>query len=214
MALGQLLQPMFDTVDSANWTVRRRRRRGSLEADDGAGDRQEDRRAGGIGLANRSSARCCGCRRRATAGRETWKDQAMTAGLIAAAVRLADIIAQENAALRAIDLARAGMLRRQAGRDRALRAAQQAGLVGRRGECGPWPRALQAPMAPENRLLLERAIAVQGRVIGTSPGHPDAARPRPAYGAKAAEPRRPRWRRGPVRPRLTRAWVVARIRPP
>lgn len=117
----------------------------------------------------------------------------MTAGLIAAAVRLADIIAQENQALRAMDLARAGMLlaAKQDATERFV-AAQQAGLVeADSGEMRALAARLQA-VAAENRLLLERAIAVQGRVIGivARAGRMALARAAPRYGAKGrlAEP--------------------------
>ena len=53
-------------------------------------------------------------------------------------------------------------------------------------------RRLQA-LAQENRRLLERAIAVQGRVIGVDRACRGAVGGAAGYGA-AARPHRPRWR--------------------
>ncbi len=114
----------------------------------------------------------------------------MTPELITAVGRLADTLARENAALDALDLARAaGMLAEKNAAIAALSAAegqaQRTGpymLAGRqREEVVRQAERLRA-LAEENKRLLERAIAVQGRVIGTI-----AAGARPAaqlYGAK------------------------------
>ena len=99
----------------------------------------------------------------------------MTPELIDAAVRLADTIARENAALGALDLVRAaGMLAEKnaamAAFGVAERLAQRTGpymMAGRqREEVQKQADRLRA-LAEENKRLLERAIAVQGRVIGT-----------------------------------------------
>jgi hypothetical protein len=87
----------------------------------------------------------------------------MKADLIAAAQRLADVLAQENDALKRMDLVAAV----------ALSQAKQAALE----ELTKHPAALAPPLslqtlgqalaklANENQLLLERAIAVQTRVV-------------------------------------------------
>ena len=99
----------------------------------------------------------------------------MTPELIDAAGRLADTIARENAALDALDLPLvAGLLaEKQAAMvafGAAERLAQQTGpymMAGRqRQEVLKQAERLRS-LAEENKRLLERAIAVQGRVIGT-----------------------------------------------
>jgi flagellar biosynthesis/type III secretory pathway chaperone len=98
----------------------------------------------------------------------------MTSELIAAAVRLADTLAQENRALSAMDLPRAaGMLD---DKTRALEAFAAAQLLAERGAPGALASDRRAEaeqlaarlrdLAQENQRLLEHAIAVQGRVIG------------------------------------------------
>jgi hypothetical protein len=88
----------------------------------------------------------------------------MSTDLMAAGTILADTLEAENAALAALDLPRAvGMLD---GKQRAIAdfvAAQNAPLSGQAGK-----RMVQRlqELAVENKRLLERAIAVQGRVIG------------------------------------------------
>ena len=88
----------------------------------------------------------------------------MSTDLMTAGATLADTLEAENAALEALDLPRAvGMLE---GKQRALAgfvAAQNAPLSGQAGE--RMVRRLQE-LATENKRLLERAMAVQGRVIG------------------------------------------------
>ena len=111
----------------------------------------------------------------------------MTNKLIAAAVGLADIIGQENQALRAMDLACACALLgdKNAAADRFI-AAQPIGTQA----AGLDPGALLTltarlrELVAENRTLLERAMAVQGRVIGivTQAGRLAAAREPPRYG--------------------------------
>ena len=92
----------------------------------------------------------------------------MTSDLIEAAVGLADLLARENLALRSLDLAGAAAM--FDGKKRALDAfvaAQEPGAA--RRPAGPAREVAErlAALADENRALLERAIAVQGRVLGT-----------------------------------------------
>ena len=109
----------------------------------------------------------------------------MTDELITAAVRLADIISQENQALRAMDLGGACALLgdKNAAAERFI-ATQPTGVAGLdQGAI----RALTATLrglAAENRVLLERAITVQGRVIGivTRAGRLAASPVPPRYG--------------------------------
>jgi flagellar biosynthesis/type III secretory pathway chaperone len=95
----------------------------------------------------------------------------MTPELIAAAVRLADTLAQENRALAALDLPRAaGMLDAKTRAMEAFAAAQALAAAGvrpadSRDEAEQLAARLR-DLAQENRRLLEHAIAVQGRVIG------------------------------------------------
>jgi hypothetical protein len=98
----------------------------------------------------------------------------MTPELIAAAVRLADTLSEENRALVALDLPRAaGMLE---DKTRALEAFTAAQILAEHGVAGALASDWRAEaeqlaarlrdLAHENRRLLEHAIAVQGRVIG------------------------------------------------
>ena len=90
----------------------------------------------------------------------------MTEDLAAAAVRLAEVLAAENAALAALDLPRAGaMLAAKTRAADAFVAAQQAFRGPFPGAGAVAPVRLRA-LAAENQRLLERAITVQGRVIG------------------------------------------------
>ena len=107
--------------------------------------------------------------------------------LIAAAMSLADIIGQENHALRAMDLARACALLedKNAAADRFI-AAQPIGTQAGGLDQGAvlTVAARLQELAAENRILLERAMAVQGRLIGivTEAGRLAAAREPPRYG--------------------------------
>jgi hypothetical protein len=91
----------------------------------------------------------------------------MSKELIAAASRLADTLAAENAALTALDLPRAAAM--LADKERAvasfLAACGAQGTPLQYASVEPLARRLQS-LSQENRTLLERAIAVQGRVIG------------------------------------------------
>jgi hypothetical protein len=95
----------------------------------------------------------------------------MSPALIDAAVQLADALARENEALAALDLPRAaGMLADKQRAGDAFLAAQTLLPPGAPAELGVAAREVAArlgTLAEENRRLLERAIAVQGRVIGT-----------------------------------------------
>ncbi len=98
----------------------------------------------------------------------------MTEDLATAAARLAAVLEAENAALAALDLPRAGAM--LAAKTRAAEAFVAAQGVARGMSQGPSqegspgagavpPQRLRA-LLHENQRLLERAIAVQGRVIG------------------------------------------------
>jgi flagellar biosynthesis/type III secretory pathway chaperone len=91
----------------------------------------------------------------------------MTKEMIAAASVLADALAEENAALAALDLPRAASM--LADKQRAVAAFlatrdAQGGAM-QHSVIEPLVRRLQS-LSQDNRTLLERAIAVQGRVIG------------------------------------------------
>jgi hypothetical protein len=91
----------------------------------------------------------------------------MTTEMIAVADRLADMLIEENAALAALDLPRAASM--LADKQRAVAGF----LVAREARGTAMPHAMMEPLArrlqslsQDNRTLLERAIAVQTRVIG------------------------------------------------
>jgi hypothetical protein len=96
----------------------------------------------------------------------------MTNDLITAGTRLADTLESENAALAALDLPRAAVRTAPVPSEAAQRMA----------------RRLQG-LAMENKRLLERAIAVQGRVIGVVARAATAATEPAGYGP--ARGRRP-----------------------
>lgn len=104
----------------------------------------------------------------------------MSKDLIEAGTLLADTLEAENAVLAVLDLARAaGML---AGKQHAV-----AGFTVAQGalpDAGAerMVRRLQA-LAAENKRLLERAIAAQGRVIGVVARAAAAIEAPPGYGA-------------------------------
>ncbi len=113
----------------------------------------------------------------------------MTHAMIAAAVALAHTLTEENAALRAHDIARAmSLLARKRAEMQSLSNLQRSS-----GALSPeqWALAQQvaarlADAAAENRRLLERAIAVQGEVIATLLRAVPAALPAARYGAGGA----------------------------
>ena len=170
MAIGQLLQPMFETVDVAHAAF------GGGEAEatwrpmlvDAIGKQMAAH--GGIGLAVPVFNAMLRAQEQAT----------MSKDLIAAGTRLADTLETENAALAALDLPRAaGML--------ADKRRRSPSLPPRRPQPAPreaaerMARRLQA-LAMENKRLLERAIAAQGRVIGVIARAATAAPAPASYG--------------------------------
>ena len=114
----------------------------------------------------------------------------MTQELIDAAVDLVGLLARENEALGRMDLARAAAM------VGAKRRAAEAFAAASGGEAkGPETIARLAPplqrqlaqLAEENHRLLERAIRIQGRVIGTIAGAlARSAKQQGGYGADGA----------------------------
>lgn len=118
----------------------------------------------------------------------------MTPDLIAAAIHLASLLERENAALTALDFPRAvQMLEDKRRATEAFTAAQSvaASAAASGSTLAPGqPRAIHdlaerlRVLADENKWLLERAMAVQGRVIGTiARAVPRVAQANPRYGA-------------------------------
>ena len=91
----------------------------------------------------------------------------MSQELIAAASLLVDVLAEENAALTALDLSRAASMLadKQCAVAGFLTARDAQGTAMEHAAIEPLARRLQS-LSQENRTLLERAIAVQTRVIG------------------------------------------------
>ena len=116
----------------------------------------------------------------------------MNSGLIAAAVRLADVLATENTALAALNMpAAARLLPEKLAATDAFAAAQAAAAGHGRGGAGPELDSLARrlrELATENRRLLERAMLVQDRVIATiaKAARATAERAAPSYGAHPA----------------------------
>lgn len=108
----------------------------------------------------------------------------MSAELIEAANCLIETLTRENAALTALDLPRAaGMLADKQRTVEAFAAAQATTQsTASRAALEPLARRLNA-LAEENRLLLERSIAVQSRVIGVIARAASRAVAAPCYGA-------------------------------
>ncbi len=94
----------------------------------------------------------------------------MTPALILAAVALADTLAAENAALKALDLGRAATLAEPKAQalDRflAARATAPAHLDATQRRAADDVSSRLDALVAENKRLLEHAIAVQSRVIG------------------------------------------------
>lgn len=117
---------------------------------------------------------------------------AVSSGLITAAIRLADVLQTENAALAALNMPAAARLLPEKLAATDAFAAAQAGVAARRGagrggaELDALARRLRE-LATENRRLLERAMLVQGRVIATvaKAARVTAERAAPIYGAHA-----------------------------
>jgi hypothetical protein len=89
----------------------------------------------------------------------------MTPDLIAAAVALADTLAQENKALAALDLPRAAGLLAEKTRAADAFAAAWSGAAGGGQHITTQLAGQLRDLASENKRLLERALTVQGRVI-------------------------------------------------
>jgi hypothetical protein len=124
-------------------------------------------------------------------------------GLVAAAARLADILARENAALADLDFRRATTL--LAEKEAAAAAFSSAHAAAKLAKLDhAQRRALEAAagrlrsVGQENRRLLERAIVVQGRVLGSIAKAVARAAPRVQASAYAANGMRPESRRLPV----------------
>ncbi len=113
----------------------------------------------------------------------------MNQPLIAAAVALAHTLAEENQALRALDVARAtALLARKRAESEAFSAAQASlrALSPEQLVLARQVAARLAEAASENKRLLERAIAVQGQVIATLLRAVPASLPASRYGATGA----------------------------
>ena len=108
----------------------------------------------------------------------------MQDAVLAAAMRLADLLAEENAALTALDLPRAGAL--LGAKTAALEdftAALQAATAPRGDSARQVAERLRV-LGEANRRLLERAIHVQGRVLASiAKALPKALATAPRYGA-------------------------------
>jgi hypothetical protein len=101
--------------------------------------------------------------------------------LTQAASRLVDILQAENAELQAMDFKAAGrLLTAKQAATAELTAAQAATLYAPAGMRLLAQRLNE--LADENRKLLERAIAVQRRVLGTVVRAAQTATPEPQYG--------------------------------
>ncbi len=111
----------------------------------------------------------------------------MTPPLIAAALHLTATLAAENTALSKMDLAgAASLLAEKTAAAAAFSAAQAAGKGPPRMAVPPGLHKIAANLqqvAEENRRLLERAIAVQSRVIGTLAQAARTADATPRYGS-------------------------------
>ena len=90
----------------------------------------------------------------------------MTTPVLAAAARLRDVLEQENAALIALDIpAAAALLEEKLAAARELAEALAARPAARQTPEAAGLALRLRDLADENRRLLERAIAVQGRVL-------------------------------------------------
>ncbi len=115
----------------------------------------------------------------------------MKPGLIAAAIRLADVLQTENAALTALNMpAAARLLGEKIAAADAFEAARAGGVApAQQGELDQLGRQLMQ-LGLENRRLLERAMAVQSRVIATvaRAARATAGRAAPGYGRATRPP--------------------------
>lgn len=106
----------------------------------------------------------------------------MSQTLLTATVRLAGALAAENAALRAMDLpAAAALLAEKQAATASFDAARRAMAPGQPGALREAAAHLVG-QAEENRRLLERAIAVQTRVLGVLASAARTVNPAPRYG--------------------------------
>ena len=90
----------------------------------------------------------------------------MSDTLLAATLAMADMLAAENAALATLDLPAAATLLNAKRQATAAFSHAHAEAAGPRGSAMMAAAARLRAAAEENRRLLERAIDVQGRVIG------------------------------------------------
>ncbi len=110
----------------------------------------------------------------------------MTHDLLAATMRLTRVLVAENAALRAMDLAAAGaLLAEKQAATAAFDAARGMAPPAATGRCA-MRQAASWSQAGENRRLLERAIAVQNRVLAVIAGAARQSHPAPRYGRSGA----------------------------
>ena len=116
----------------------------------------------------------------------------MTEDLVQSATVLADALADENQALGALEFARAALLLDAKNRATAAFIAAQAREASAPAEMRTRRQVLEATivrlrdLAAENKRLLERAIIVQRRVIGSIVDTIPKAGPAPRYGASGA----------------------------
>ena len=181
MALNEFLKPMFDTVDTSSGPFGGGEAEGAMEAVDGGRAGQASHRGGGhrpgeVGVHADDPY----------AGSRTNHEMNEDA-LTKATIRLVEILEAENAELRALDFKAAGrLLGAKQAATAELTAAQAAALhtqVGLQDLAG----RLNA-LAEENRVLLERAITVQSRVLSTVARAAQAAAPEPHYGPSGKHP--------------------------
>ncbi len=111
--------------------------------------------------------------------------------ILTAATRLASTLAAENAALLAMDLpAAAALLAEKQAASAAFDAARTGPMPARSAALREAVERLLG-QAAENRRLLERAIAVQTRVIGVVVGAARSCQPAPRYGRSGGYAARP-----------------------
>ncbi len=117
----------------------------------------------------------------------------MEHGLIEAAEALAEALAEENAALTALDLARAaGMLARKSAAAAAFAAAVErarhaGGLLADQQRSAALAGTRLRELGAENRRLLEHGLHLQGRVLAAiAKALPKATGGPPRYGASGS----------------------------
>lgn len=107
--------------------------------------------------------------------------------LIMATTRLIDILQAENTELQSLDFKAAGRLLVAKQAATADLTAAQAGALFAPPGLQPLAQQLNA-LAEQNHLLLERAISVQRRVLGTVVRAAQAVEPDPQYGPAGTQP--------------------------